>query len=392
MRAFTFFLFLMICHGLMAQPDTEVYLLDIDINNNDLVIDNQRNISNNPGYDNQPFFYDDTEVIFSSTRKDQTDIAAYNVNDKTISWLSDTPGGSEYSPTKIPGKKEISSIRLDKDGKQLLYRYKLKNGKSTPILEDLVVGYHTWFNKNIIVSFVLGDEASLVVSNLRKKTNYTVQKNPGRALHKIPGTQLISYISKENRIWEIRSLDPVSGATEKIVHTLPGVEDMCWLANGTMLMGKANQLYAYKPGTDSDWRLVHTFTDKHIYTITRLAVNVSSTMLALVAEASPEVTVDLQLEGYNKRDIDAFIATYADAIEIYNFPNQLLYKGKEQVREHYAAFFDATPGLHCEVKNRIVSGNKVIDEESLNINGRRISAVAIYEVSNGKIVKVTFIQ
>ena len=39
-----------------AQPNTEVYLFDIAIKENTLPLINKRNISNNPGYDNQPFF------------------------------------------------------------------------------------------------------------------------------------------------------------------------------------------------------------------------------------------------------------------------------------------------------------------------------------------------
>jgi hypothetical protein len=48
--------------------------------------------------------------------------------------------------------------------------------------------------------------------------------------------------------------------------------------------------------------------------------------------------------------------------------------------------------LNCEIKNRIIIGNKVIDEEYITANGQNFSAVAIYEVQNGKIAKVTFIQ
>ena len=44
------------------------------------------------------------------------------------------------------------------------------------------------------------------------------------------------------------------------------------------------------------------------------------------------------------------------------------------------------------MKNRIVIGNKVIDKEYITANGDTFSAVAIYEVANGKIAKVTFIN
>ncbi|MEM9686098.1 MAG: hypothetical protein AAF934_04165 [Bacteroidota bacterium] len=279
---------LLLSCSLKAQTNTEVYLFTLNKDNDTYSLTDKTNISNNPGYDNQPHFYNNDIILFSSTRKDQTDIARYHIKKQIKSWITDTPDGSEYSPTKIPGKKQLSSIRLDKDGTQLLYRYSFKNGTSKVLLKDLVVGYHTWFNKHIIVSFVLGKASTLVISDLKTKNNRTIQKNIGRSLHKIPNKPLISYISKASEVWEIRSLDPVSGTTQKIIHTLPETEDMCWLADGTILMGKGQSLYKYHPEKDDDWKRIKTFTDKKISTITRLATNAKNTRLALVAEASPE--------------------------------------------------------------------------------------------------------
>ena len=74
------------------------------------------NISRNPGYDNQPYFLGEDDLLYARTRNGQTDIARYSLSEKKTTWLSDTPGGSEYSPVKIPGKKAVSSIRLDTDG------------------------------------------------------------------------------------------------------------------------------------------------------------------------------------------------------------------------------------------------------------------------------------
>jgi hypothetical protein len=98
------------------------------------------------------------------------------------------------------------------------------------------------------------------------------------------------------------------------------------------------------------------------------------------------------LDAYNNRDIDAFADTYSEGIELYSFPNPLNSKGKPKLTQQYSTFFDNTPDLHCEIQNRIVIGNKVIDHESVTVNGRIIEAIAIYEVENGEIVKVTFIQ
>ncbi|APZ48200.1 hypothetical protein BW723_17505 [Polaribacter reichenbachii] len=121
-----------------------------------------------------------------------------------------------------------------------------------------------------------------------------------------------------------------------------------------------------------------------------MTVNTTSTKLAIVAEVSPEYLAEEQLQGYNKRDIDAFLKPYAKNVKVYNFPNQLNYEGVEKMRENYASFFKNTPDLHCKILKRIVFKDKVIDHELVTVNGKTFKAVAIYTIKNGKITSVTF--
>ena len=386
-------LFLLCPFFAVAQSNTEVYLFTITPNENTITLTNQQNISNNDGYDNQPSFYNDNQVVFASTRNGQTDIASYNIRDKKVAWINDTGFGSEYSPTKIPNQKAISSIRLDTTGLQRLYRYDFKTGKHKEVVKDLVIGYHTWYSEDILISSVLANGGlDLVVSNLKEGTNYTQQKKIGRSLHKIPNSNLISYVSKENEKWEIKSLNPITGATQKIIETVPEAEDMCWLINGTILMPKGNIIYAFNPKTDTRWRMLTSFQDPNLYNITRVATNPTSSMLAIVSDISPEVIVQKQLDAYNARDIDAFLATYNNNIQLFDFPDKKTNEGKEELRTIFDAFFKRTPDLHTEIKSRIVIGNKVIVQEYITANGNNFSAVVIYEVQNGRISKVTFIR
>jgi hypothetical protein len=80
-------------------------------------------------------------------------------------------------------------------------------------------------------------------------------------------------------------------------------------------------------------------------------------------------------------------------VAVYNFPNQLDFKGKEKMRKDYAAFFANNKDLHCTLKSRIVVGNTVIDEESVVFDKKStpFHAVAIYTIKNNKIVAVHFI-
>ncbi|QLG43966.1 nuclear transport factor 2 family protein [Costertonia aggregata] len=382
------------CTILFAQPDTEVYTFNIETEDGKIKLTNPRNISNNQGYDNQPSFYDNNTVLFASTRDGQTDILKFNIQDgSTTSWITDTPTGSEYSPLRIPESEAISAIRLDLNGLQRLYEYDITNGTSKVLLKNEKIGYHVWYTSDMLVATVLkGDRMDLVTHYIADTWPKTEQKNVGRSLQKIPNSKLVSYVSKENNDnWELKSLNPITGATKRII-SLGKIEDVCWLPNGTLIAGRGKNLLKFNPKTDKDWSLLQKFTDKNINNITRLAVNKDASRLAFVAETSPENIVQEQLDAYNARNIEAFLGTYTPDVEVYDFPNTLRYKGIQEMRKRYAGFFDTTPDLNCEIKNRIVIGNKVIDEEYITANKNNFGAVAIYEVKNGKIAKVTFVR
>ncbi|EDP95040.1 DUF6265 family protein [Kordia algicida OT-1] len=298
------FLVVMIPLAVLSQTNTEVYLFDLSAKKHKIKVSNGKNISNNEGYDNQPSFQYQNTILFASTRDGQTDVVSYTNGRKK--WLSDTKQGSEYSPTQVPKSKYISAIRLDTTGAQHLYYY--HKGKNKSLLKDLKIGYHVWHSRNILVSFVLGEPHKLVVSNLKKNTHKTVDTNIGRSLHKIPNSDLISYIKKKKDAWEIRSLNVKTGETKRIATTIPNVEDMCWLADGTILMGKGKALYHLNPTLNSgwkamelenkgkgDWRIVKLFDEEQFDNITRIAVNKSNTKIAIVAE--PEISLEPKLEN-----------------------------------------------------------------------------------------------
>jgi imidazolonepropionase-like amidohydrolase len=107
-------------------------------------------------------------------------------------------------------------------------------------------------------------------------------------------------------------------------------------------------------------------------------------------DVTPEILAQQQLNAYNQRNIEAFLEPYAEDVKVYTFPNQLMYEGKETMRQGYTNMFNNTPNLHCELVNRIVNGNVVIDQESVQIGDQLIKAVAIYRIKDDKISEVYF--
>lgn len=404
-----------------SQSNTDVFLFDLDVQNGKFEFSNMKNISNNKGYDNQPSFLDNNTVLFASTRNGQTDIVKYNINYDSKIFINHTDGG-EYSPIKIPNKNEVSAVRLDKDGKQRLYSYSLKNGESAELIKDLIVAYYTWIDEYTVVSAIIENEnLNLYVTNLVNGTSKKYATNVGRSFHKIPNTNLVSFISKEDeKNWQVKSLNPVTGKIRLIANTMQGVEDICWLNRNTILSGKDSALFKLTLRKDINWKQITDFKSDGITKITRLTTNTEANKLLIAGDIdasiakrntesktpnSKEVSVNSaseklkteaivqkQLDAYNARDIDAFMATYSKDIKLYYYPNELRTTGKEQMRKNYKQWFDKNPDLKAFIKKRIVIGNKVIDEEQVTINGDIFNTVAIYEVENGLINKVTFIQ
>lgn len=113
-----------------------------------------------------------------------------------------------------------------------------------------------------------------------------------------------------------------------------------------------------------------------------------------MAQDSAEQLAQAQLEGYNTRNIEAFLAPYAEDVAVYTFPQNLQYRGKAAMRETYTQMFNDLPDLHCTLVSRMVQGDVVIDQESVVFwSGEPpLKAIAIYKIRNGKIAEVYFIN
>jgi hypothetical protein len=284
MKKIFLIIILLISGFVKSQTDTEIYLFDLIQNDSVFTIDNPINISSNEGYDNQPSFLNDgSGILFSSTRFDQTDIVLYNLENKTKAWLTNTLG-SEYSPLQTPNKKYFSAIYLDNDETQLLWKYTFRRKKPKVLIENLTVGYHAWVNKNIIVSFVLGDPATLEVSNLKYKIKYPIDKNIGRSIHKIPGSELISFISLEHEDPEIYSINPLNSEKVFLADALEDSQDMAWTTDHTIIMGRGDKLYKLKVGVDKTWVEFASLEPFNLTGVTRIAISPSGDKIAIVVD------------------------------------------------------------------------------------------------------------
>src|SRR3990172_9800581 len=179
-----------------APPATDVYLKAIVAPEDDTWI----NISNSPGYDNQPSFLPDSSgVLFSSNRDGkQTDIYRYDITARKLTQITRNPE-AEYSPIVTPDGKTFSVVRVEADLTQRLWRFNLDGSNPRLVLENVKpVGYHAWIDATHVALFVLGASgapATLQIADTTTGTAETIESGIGRSVLARPRVGTATYIS-----------------------------------------------------------------------------------------------------------------------------------------------------------------------------------------------------
>ena len=282
----TSFLALLVFLPQQAPPATEIFLAPL-ADGRELALGKTINISNSPGYDNQPSFLPDgSAVLFASQRGEgnQTDIYRYDIAKGVVTQLTKTPE-SEYSPLVTPDGKTFSVIRQGTDGSQFLWRYDLAGGNGREALANVnPVGYHVWTDDTHLLLFVLGGQGkpnTLQYADTATGIAEVVDTSIGRSLLRRPGTSTFSYVSKPaGGHWVVKSFDPKTRALATIVETVDqnASEDCAWLPDGRLLMAAGSKIMAWR--NDTGWRDFADYSTDGSGRITRMAV--SRTHLAFV--------------------------------------------------------------------------------------------------------------
>ena len=108
----------------------------------------------------------------------------------------------------------------------------------------------------------------------------------------------------------------------------------------------------------------------------------------------PEGFAQRQLDAYNARDLASFVREYTEEVQVFRLPDTApSIVGRAALAAHYRDNRFNLPDLHAELVNRMVFGNKVIDQEIVTgLPTGTMHAAAIYEVTPGGISKVWFVS
>lgn len=101
--------------------------------------------------------------------------------------------------------------------------------------------------------------------------------------------------------------------------------------------------------------------------------------------------VQEQLDAYNARDLERFLACFADDVRAFRLPSlEPTLDGKKAFGDFYAVHRFQRPGLHADLIGRMVLGGKVIDHERIHgIADEPVEMAMIYLVEDG-LIRQTF--
>jgi dipeptidyl aminopeptidase/acylaminoacyl peptidase len=276
-------------------PATEVYVRPLQGTSSWL------NISNSPGYDNQPSFLPDSSAVLFSSNRDgkQTDIYRYDIASRVLTQLTKTVD-SEYSPLVTPDGKGFSVIRqAAADSTQLLVRYDLDGSNARVLLEDVKpVGYHAWIDATHVALYILGGQgqpATLQIADTTTGKAEIVATGIGRSILIRPGGT-VSFITTGQGRW-VKEWDPKTRQIAAIFEPLENSQDAAWTDRNTLLMASGTAITEIRrsenaavPGIMINGKRF-TFTSDPadpksppVANITRLAVSPNGQWLAFVAE------------------------------------------------------------------------------------------------------------
>ena len=281
-----------------APPRTDVYLASLSASDGRLAVGKPANISNSPGYDNQPFFTPDgTGLLFTSARgtvksacgSPQTDIYRYDLRSRTVTQVTGT-AECEYSPTVAPDG-GISVIRVEADGTQRLWRFTAQGEDPSLVLNDIKpVGYHAWLDAKTLALFVLGEPATLQIASTDSGAAQVVAKDIGQSILRMPkgGVSFVQQAgSGGERTLTVMQVTLENGkpVTKPLTAAVPGAAQahLAWTPDGTLLMAHGGRLHAWRTGASGGWDAIADLAALGLRNVTRLAVSPGGDHIALVA-------------------------------------------------------------------------------------------------------------
>lgn len=271
-----------------AQTGSEIILFDLKLKKGKVTLSNPKNITNHPGYDNQPSFHTDLPFIYySSFNEDgRSDIRRYDFQRDTTVNITAT-NEREYSPTLTPDKQFLSCIIQRDNGAQDLGKYPVEGGEPSLIIDNLTVGYHLWTDNSHLALFILGSQGSpntLHFIRLPTKEDTVLATNIGRSFQKVAGERAFAFIQKGDSTNKIMKFNTEKSKLSVLGNTIGKTEDIALSQSGHLITSDGTKLFFRLLNKNTrPWTPVDILQGSELLkSVTRIAISPKGDKIAVV--------------------------------------------------------------------------------------------------------------
>lgn len=243
-------------------------------------------VTQREGYDNQPKFSPDGKSLYFTRMLDkkegdgqQTDIFQYQLNDGSVTNVTQTEDISEYSATPY-SEDFISVIAVNPNGEQHLRLVNTINREQEVLRDDIEpVGYYGWLSPTKAGVFVLGETMTLQILDTESSNPPIVlAENIGRCFETVaPG--IVTFTIEEEGVHHLHALNHEAAFSSMETKLPEGVQDYVWFNQTHVVVGKDSKLLLVNAATTKE---LVDLKELGVSGITRLALSPDKKKIAIV--------------------------------------------------------------------------------------------------------------
>ena len=268
-------------------PDTEVWLAPLKLSGGTITIGTPANATRSPGYDNHPWFDTDGRSLFFVSGRDgkQLDIYRFDIASRTTTRLTSL-AENEYSP-KPAGPTAFTALREEPNLGTRLWRYSLDGTPRTLVANADHLGYYAFVDDRTIAFYVNEPSRGFLIEDLRTHAITRAGQGIRGQPVPVPGRRAVTVLRDDSSsVTWVERYDLDTRQFTRLVKARPNTQWHSGAPDGTVLQTTTNTIWAFTPGTDTDWRVLRTFDDPELQGLARVVLSPTGDQVALVSAPS----------------------------------------------------------------------------------------------------------